>query len=132
MNTEEKTPLGRRILREVLSWFWVLVAFLLIHGTLMQARVIPSGSMERTLLAGDRLEIRDGAAWINGRRLAEPYLDAPMDPREHFGPVTVPAQSYFVMGDNRANSYDSRCWGFVPRASLVGTPLVIYMSIDAP
>ncbi len=186
LNTEEKTPLGRRILREVLSWFWVLVAFLLIHGTLMQARVIPSGSMERTLLVGDhllvsrfgydagmpftgwhlrlwreprrqqvvifrapipgspdyvkrliglpgdRLEIRDGAAWINGQRLAEPYLDAPMDPQEHFGPVTVPAQSYFVMGDNRANSYDSRYWGFVPRASLVGTPLVIYMSIDAP
>src|SRR6266852_6002170 len=55
MNTEEKTPLSRRILREALSWFWVLVAFLLIHGTLMQARVIPSGSMERTLLIGDHL-----------------------------------------------------------------------------
>jgi len=186
MNIEEKLSLRRRILREVLAWFWVLAAFLLIQGTLVQARVIPSGSMERTLLIGDRLlvsrigydaglpftewhvrlwreprrqqvvifrapisgssdyvkrliglpgdrlEIRDGTVWINGQRLAEPYVAAPMDPREHFGPVTVPAKSYFVMGDNRANSYDSRYWGFVPRSAIVGTPAVIYMSIDAP
>ena len=44
-----------QVWREVLSWFWVIVAFLLIEGTLVQARVIPSGSMERTVLIGDHL-----------------------------------------------------------------------------
>ncbi len=186
MSTEEKSPLRRRILREALSWFWVLAAFLFIQGTLVQARVIPSSSMERTLLVGDhllvsrigydagvpftgwhlrlwrephrqqvvifraplpgspdyvkrliglpgdQLEIRRGAVWINGQPLDEPYLDGPMSPHEHFGPVTVPPKSYFVMGDNRNDSYDSRYWGFVPRSAIVGTPVTIYMSIDAP
>ncbi len=186
MQAEENLPLGRRILRELLSWLWVLAAFLLIQGSLVQARVIPSSSMERTLLVGDhllvsrfgydagvpftgwhvrlwreprrqqvvifraplpgspdyvkrliglpgdRLEIREGAVRVNGQPLAEPYLDPPMSPRERFGPVTVPAGSYFVMGDNRGNSYDSRYWGFVPRSAIVGTPVAIYMSIDAP
>ena len=54
MNRED-APLGRRLLRELLSWLWVVLAFLLITGTLVQARVIPSGSMENTLLVGDHL-----------------------------------------------------------------------------
>ena len=83
-------------------------------------------------LPGDVMEIRDAAVWINGQRLAEPYLDGPMIAREHFGPVRVPPDSYFVMGDNRENSYDSRYWRFVPRSAIIGTPLVIYMSIQAP
>ena len=186
MGSEEKLPLRRRLLREVLSLLWVLVAFLLIQGTLVQARVIPSSSMERTLLVGDhllvsrfgydvgvlftgwhvrlwrephrqqvvvfraplpgspdyvkrliglpgdRLEIHHGVVWVNGQQLDEPYLDGPANPQENFGPVTVPPASYFAMGDNRNNSYDSRYWGFVPRSAIVGTPVVIYMSIDAP
>ena len=44
-----------KVWREVVSWFWVIVAFLFIEGTLVQARVIPSGSMERTVLIGDHL-----------------------------------------------------------------------------
>ena len=60
--TVEKAPAppaastaNERIWREVVSWFWVIVAFLLIEGTLVQARVIPSGSMEQTVLVGDHL-----------------------------------------------------------------------------
>jgi signal peptidase I len=183
---EGKPPAGNRVLREALSWFWVILAFLFIQGTLVQARVIPSGSMENTVLIGDHLlmsrigydaavpftdwhkrlwrepqrqqivvfraplpgnpdyikrviglpgdtvEIRNGGVWVNGNRLAEPYLLGPMDAAEHYGPVTVPPQSYFVMGDNRNDSYDSRYWGFVPNDAIEGSPLVIYMSIDAP
>jgi len=183
----EKRPAGRRrVLREALSWLWVAAAFLLIQATLMQARVIPSGSMERTLLVGDHLlvsrlgydagvpftgwhvrlwrephrqqvvvfraplpgapdfikriiglpgdtvEIRRGVAWVNGKPLEEPYLSTPPDSFENFTAVMVPSASYFVMGDNRGNSYDSRYWGFVPRSGIIGTPLVIYMSVRAP
>jgi signal peptidase I len=48
------------------------------------------------------------------------------------GEIVVPPNDYFMMGDNRDNSRDSRFWGFVPRANIIGTPLFIYMSIDAP
>ena len=46
--------------------------------------------------------------------------------------MTVPARSYFVLGDNRDDSYDSRYWGFVPESNIIGTPVVIYMSVQAP
>ena len=52
---EPKLPMGKRVQREALAWFWVGLAFLLINGTIGQARVIPSGSMENTLLIGDHL-----------------------------------------------------------------------------
>ena len=48
------------------------------------------------------------------------------------GELVVPPDEYFMMGDNRDNSNDSRFWGFVPRENIIGTPLMIYMSIDAP
>jgi len=48
------------------------------------------------------------------------------------GELVVPPGMYFMMGDNRDNSNDSRFWGFVPRENIIGTPVVIYMSIDAP
>ena len=51
-------------------------------------------------------------------------------PTSHdWGPIVVPPEHYFVMGDNRDESYDSRFWGFLPRAHIRGTPLFIYMSI---
>src|SRR5258706_8496677 len=52
---ESKVPVGQRVQREVIAWFWVALVFLLINGTIGQARVIPSGPMENTLLIGDHL-----------------------------------------------------------------------------
>jgi signal peptidase I len=96
-------------------------------------------------LPGDTLELRDKKVLINGAPLDEPYvhfLDPPgasdefrevtsIDVLERYGPVTVPPNQYFVMGDNRDNSQDSRYWGFLPRDYVKGKALVIYWSYDA-
>jgi len=196
---EANVPVKTRIRREIIAWFWVGLAFLSINGAVGQARVIPSGSMENTLLIGDHLvmsrigydagipftnvhfslwrnpsrqqivifrpviagetsdvikrviglpgetvDIREGSVWINGARLRENYTIGPTergDPtmfraafegqRDVF-PYTVPPGCFFVMGDNRGNSLDSRFVGCIPRSHIVGTPVMIYMSIDAP
>ncbi|MGH7838412.1 MAG: signal peptidase I [Candidatus Binataceae bacterium] len=209
---------GDRIWREVVSWFWVILAFLFIEGTLVQARVIPSGSMENTVLIGDhlivsragydagipftpyhvtlwriphrqqivvfraplpeegnpdfikrliglpgdRIKMIGEQVYVNDHPLKEPYalhggagIDMkdqvypppegsywPVPPTAKWaaelpqhvvnGELVVPPGEYFMMGDNRDNSYDSRFWGFVPRDNIIGTPVIIYMSIDAP
>ncbi|HEY3031745.1 MAG TPA: signal peptidase I, partial [Bradyrhizobium sp.] len=75
---------------------------------------------------------------VNGEPAADPYVQhmpfdlSPHDPREEFGPYTVPPDSFFGMGDNRDNSLDSRYWGFVPRENILGTPTLIWWSYDAP
>jgi signal peptidase I len=192
VNAAEHQPAGesstfrQRLVRELLSWVWVALAFLLITGTMVQARVIPSASMEGTLLIGDHLlmsrfgydiglpftryhirlwreprrqqvvifhaplpdrdedfikrligmpgdtvQIRQGRVFVNGEALSEPYRHDPPNSLDNFGPVTVPARSYFVLGDNREDSWDSRDWGFVPESNIIGTPVVIYMSVQA-
>ena len=50
---------------------------------------------------------------------------------QNWGPIVVPAGEYFMMGDNRDESKDSRYWGFLPRRNIIGTPLVVYFSYDA-
>jgi signal peptidase I len=196
-NPEEKKEeaLSLRVKQEAIAWFWVVLVFLLVNGALGQARVIPSGSMQNTLLIGDHLimsrvgydagvpftnwhvslwknprrqqmvifrppydptksdlikrviglpgetiDVHDGFVWINGKKLEENYTSGPTElPSEyerlagfHGLPLTVPKEEYFVMGDNRGNSYDSRYWGCVPRDAIIGTPVAIYMSVDAP
>jgi signal peptidase I len=194
-----KAAVQQAIRREIVAWFWVGLVFLLVNGAVGQARVIPSGSMQNTLLVGDHLimsrvgydagipftnvhvplwrnpkrlqivifrpvirgeqsdvikrviglpgetvDIRDGGVWINGSRLKESYAVgrseraepsqflAAFEGKTNIFPYTIPQDCYFVMGDNRENSLDSRYVGCIPRKNIVGTPVMIYMSIDAP
>ena len=194
-----KPSLEQKIRREIFAWFWVGLVFLLINGAVGQARVIPSSSMENTLLIGDHLimsrigydagipftdihvplwrnpkrgqiiifkppyepnlpdyvkrviglpgdviDVREGSVWVNGVRQHEDYTRGRTeigDPYQYAGefehkkkifPYTVPQKCYFAMGDNRQHSLDSRYWGCVPRQNIIGTPVIIYMSLDAP
>lgn len=79
---------------------------------------------------GDLVESRAGKVLIGGRTLAEPYLRE-VSASGAFEPLIVPANCYFVMGDNRANSFDSRSWGVLPRDRVVGrVRLVLWSSGD--
>jgi signal peptidase I len=96
-------------------------------------------------LPGETVELREKKVYIDGKPLDEPYvhfLQPPgvggefhevtsFDVRERYGPVTVPPNHYFVMGDNRDNSQDSRYWGFLPRDYVKGKALVIYWSYES-
>ncbi len=111
-------------------------------------------------LPGEEVEVRNNQVFINGKPLplievgrgeengvrkviyeevlpegkkhkVQFYEDFPFSKRD-FGPVVVPPNHYFVMGDNRDNSEDSRYWGFVPRENIVGKAFVIYFSGDVP
>ncbi len=90
-------------------------------------------------LPGDRVKIVNKVVYVNGKPLKEPYvqhtdpnvLPAEVSPRDNYGPVVVPAHHYFVMGDNRDKSYDSRFWGFVPEKDIVGRAFIIYFSCDS-
>jgi signal peptidase I len=88
-----------------------------------------------TAVGGDTLEIRDGVLFVNSQAIVEPYAvhHAPIHNRqESWGPTVVPAGQLFVMGDNRDNSSDSRDWGFVPVTNVIGEPMFVYWSYDAP
>jgi signal peptidase I len=96
-------------------------------------------------LPGETLEVREEKVYINGAPLDEPYAHyltpaadesqyhevTSFDVRRRYGPVMVPPNQYFMMGDNRDNSQDSRYWGFLPRENIKGRALVIYWSYEA-
>jgi signal peptidase I len=94
-------------------------------------------------LPGDTVELRNKKVYINGTPLDEPYVHfltppsseyqevTSLDVRENFGPRTVPPEQFFVMGDNRDNSQDSRYWGFLPRGYIKGRALLIYWSYES-
>jgi len=107
---------------------------------------------------GDRIHIANGTVYRDGEKLREPwaqYIDAvdnhyrdnfPSQPDSsilprgvamlrdyvHAGELVVPEDNYFVMGDNRNNSEDSRYWGLVPRENIIGKPVLVFWSYDAP
>ncbi len=89
---------------------------------------------------GDVVEVRDKKIYLNGKLAEDAHgvftdqriLHRGMDPRDNFGPVEVPKDSLFVMGDNRDNSRDSRYWGFVHIGTVKGKAFLIYYSWDSP
>ncbi|HXM12095.1 MAG TPA: signal peptidase I [Terriglobales bacterium] len=111
-------------------------------------------------IPGDRIHLRDDVVYRNGEKLNEPFVRHKREPNPYIedfpavppseGGVTnekwaeelpkhivgddivVPPDSYFAMGDNRENSYDSRFWGFIPRKNIIGRPMFIYWSFITP
>lgn len=89
-------------------------------------------------VGGDTVAVRDKQLYVNGRPLLEPYIEhreselfpATVNPRDNFGPVTIPTGACFVLGDNRDRSYDSRFWGVVGKERIKGTVKNIYWSWD--
>jgi signal peptidase I len=87
---------------------------------------------------GDVVEGKEKKVYVNGKPYENPHevhkekdiIPKEMNPRDTFGPVTVPADSYFVMGDNRDRSYDSRFWKFVRRDQIKGLAFIKYWSWD--
>jgi signal peptidase I len=81
-------------------------------------------------LPGESVQIIGRTIYINGKPIRDPWgVWSENDLlRGNFGPVTVPQGHYFVLGDNRDNSMDSRYWGFVPKSNILGKALIIYWS----
>jgi len=79
---------------------------------------------------GDDVEIRDGSVHVNGQRVVEPYLKPEFRDHDSFRRVRVPAGQYFVLGDHRNSSNDSRNWGFVPRELIYGKAIFRYWPVS--
>jgi signal peptidase I len=134
---EDTLLIGDRVLVDRISWRfsdpsrqYIVVFHPPFIGPVLIKRVIG--------MPGDEISLKDGAVYVNGKQLDEPYVrtvDGETVPTEPFDnglpwslqqPYTVPAGNYFVMGDNRIDSGDSRDFGPVPRGQLVGKAFARY------
>jgi signal peptidase I len=81
-------------------------------------------------LPGDKIEIDNGSVYVNGQRLAEDYVED--DNRDHnsYPPVEVPLNHYYVLGDHRNSSNDSRAWGTVERSYIYGKAVFVYWPLE--
>jgi len=104
----------------------------------------PSRDFIKRVIAieGDMIESKDKTIYVNGKPLKEPYTQhtdvsappggiEPTVPKDNFGPFIVPKGKYFMMGDNRDQSYDSRYWGYVDMNLIKGNAIIIYWSWDS-
>src|SRR5271155_74356 len=81
-------------------------------------------------LPGETLEMRQGTLYVNGNMVPEPYVPLRYEDFSNFGPVTVPRDSYFVMGDHRISSNDSRVFGAVENKFIYGRAVFAYWPVD--
>lgn len=81
-------------------------------------------------LPGESVEIRQGVVYVNGHAIREPYVPPQYEDLSDFGPVRVPKDSYFVMGDHRISSNDSRVFGAVPLEYIYGRAVFAYWPVD--
>jgi signal peptidase I len=110
----------------------------------IDSRILHKVLIKRVVgLPGERIALQDGAVYIDGRRLTEPYVDVTGGRREQTDPFlgtgkpwaletpyVIPARHYFVMGDNREVSDDSRDWGTVPRSEIIGEAFFTYWPLN--
>ena len=81
-------------------------------------------------LPGEKVEIRQGIVYVNGRAIQEPYVPPQYEDLSDFGPIRVPRDSYFVMGDHRISSNDSRVFGSVDSKFIYGRAVFAYWPVD--
>lgn len=81
-------------------------------------------------LPGDRIQIINGYVYINGKKMAENYVPQRYRGDGDWGPKTIPPHQYFVLGDDRVASNDSRAWGFVPRSYIYGKAVFVFWPLD--